>query len=126
MARLSLVTLTAAIAACDALRVPFVAQGLHASRTLSRTPPLFMEEDAEPAVETPPPAPPPPAKDTYDPPSDFKFLGLTLDTNEPGGALGASLIVSVGFCIVVEGIKFLDPSNAGDTSIFGSITTAGL
>ena len=126
MARLALVTLLAAILGCDALRVPLTARGLHASRPLPRTTQLFMEE-TEDAAETPA-APEPyvePTKREYERPAEFNFLGLSLDTNEPGGALGASLIVSIGFCVVVEGIKFLDPGTAAP-SAFGSITTAGM
>ena len=43
-----------------------------------------------------------------------KFMGV-FDINTPVGVIGASLVVSVGFCLVVETIKFFDPST---TSIF--------
>ena len=48
-----------------------------------------------------------------------------IDTNTPSGALIASCIVSGLFGFGVEFVKFLDPNNVGDASIFGSITTIG-
>mmetsp|Transcript_16637 Transcript_16637/g.53930 ORF Transcript_16637/g.53930 Transcript_16637/m.53930 type:complete len:125 (-) Transcript_16637:174-548(-) len=42
---------------------------------------------------------------------------LIFDTATPGGAMGASVVVSVGFCFVVELIKAFDPNSAAQ-SIF--------
>ena len=75
-------------------------------------------------IEEQPPAPPEPTPAPTAPPAyetQNKFLGI-FDVTEPGGALAASLIVSGGFGLAVEFIKFLDPNTAGD-SIFGSFAT---
>jgi len=53
------------------------------------------------------------------------FMGV-FDTTTSAGALGASLTVSLGFCGLVELLKFFDPNNPGDASIFGSFATIGL
>ena len=117
-----LVMLLAVIGSCTALRVPLTApRGLHASRSLPRASKLSMGDEAEP--EAPAPAAEPEKKASgYV--RESEFLGF--DTNTSDGALFASLIVSGGFCVVVEFIKFLDPNNAGDASIFGSLSTMGM
>ena len=125
-----LLTLLTAIAACNAFHATPLAgsRSCAATRAAVTTPTRMSEGDEAPppAAEeeaAAPPAAPPPAQDPYAPPD--KFLGV-FDTTTPEGALGASLIVSGLFGVLVEGVKFLDPNNVGDESIFGSITTIGL
>ena len=95
-----------------------------------RTSPLrMMTDEADTAAE----APEAPAAPTTTPSGkpvymgqgpDDKFLGV-FDTTQPGGAAAASILVSGGFCLVVEFIKFLDPNPKGDPSIFGSFAGGG-
>ena len=86
-------------------------------------PPVVMmaDEPAEDAAEVEAPAPSPPPPEAYE--TREPFLGV-FDVTQPEGALAASVIVSGGFGVLVELVKFLDPNSVGD-SIFGSITTIG-
>jgi len=54
-----------------------------------------------------PAAPPKKTGSGYKPPTE-PFLGV-FDINDPMGAFGASITVSVGFAAFVEFIKFIDP-----------------
>ena len=125
MARL-LFLATLLLSASGFRTLPAMARQLQAGRALTvqmepimgRMSSLRMEEGAEetpPAEEAPAPAP---SGGTMPDGSPGKFLGL-FDTSQPDGALFASIIVSVGFVILVEFVKFIDPNNAGDQSIFG-------
>ena len=117
-----LIGLSVALPLADALVVHApLARG---SIACSRASPLRLEEaeeaTPEPAAEAAPP-PSEPAKSDYAQPQTF----LGLDTASPSGALIASLLVSGGFGLAVEFVKFVDPNNAGDASIFGSLSTIG-
>lgn len=118
------VVLLAAFATGAALRVPVVAPSTNIAlaRQARAVLPRMAEGEETPTPEEPPAPAPPPAMDPYAPPD--KFLGV-FDTSSPGGALAASLIVSGAFGVLVELVKFADPNNVGDASVFGSITTIG-
>ena len=83
-----------------------------ATPCLSEDPP---EVASAPAGDAPPlaEAPQPPQESGEVEPRPF----LIFDTATPGGAMGASVVVSVGFCFVVELIKAFDPNSAAQ-SIF--------
>ena len=125
--RLQLLSLLAAVLVCDAFRVAVVPRG--ALRSAARaSSPLMQDEppvaDSAPAPEAPITADTPLKQgEAYE--TRGKFLGV-FDVTEPTGALFASIIVSGGFGLLVEFIKFLDPNNVGDPSIFGSLSTMGL
>ena len=87
---------------------------------------MMADEPAAEEAATPAPEPEPEKVAAYTEAYETrgKFLGI-FDVNEPGGALAASVIVSVAFVVGVEFIKFLDPNTAGD-SMFGSLKTIGL
>ena len=128
MARL--LSLLALIAACEALHLPCVPRASSVQQSGRAAPSLFqMAEDDAPATpeeavqESSPSTMDAERQAYYDQMADRTFLGL--DTSQPQGALIASLIVSVGFCVVVEVVKFLDPNTASG-SVFGSIKTIGL
>eukprot|EP00310_Coccolithus_braarudii_P001345 CAMPEP_0183360936 /NCGR_PEP_ID=MMETSP0164_2-20130417/56157_1 /TAXON_ID=221442 /ORGANISM="Coccolithus pelagicus ssp braarudi, Strain PLY182g" /LENGTH=84 /DNA_ID=CAMNT_0025535385 /DNA_START=135 /DNA_END=389 /DNA_ORIENTATION=+ len=84
-----------------------------------------MAEPDEPspalANETPEPSPSLPSsgspKSVVPEGMDRMFLGI-FDMSTRAGALGASIVVSVAFVTVVEGIKWIDPNPAAP-SIFG-------
>ena len=124
--RLQLLSLLAAVLASDAFRVAVVPRG--GLRPAARASSPLMQDDEAPPVADSPPAPEPPitADTPLKPGESFetrgKFLGV-FDVTTPSGALFASIIVSGGFGLLVEFIKFLDPNNVGDPSIFGSLST---
>ena len=150
----SLVALLAALHTCDALRLAAVVR----APVRPRAPSPCMQDEPAPTPDEaaePPPAAPTAAEaaaaEAYE--TRSKFMGV-FDTTTGGGALAASIIVSVAFCVGVEFVKvrpspiarepaavrrtaaltvarllaalqFLDPNNAGDASIFGSLSTMG-
>ena len=128
---LRLLALIAAFATCCGFHVALPMGGSPRCGALARSrAPLRMAEEADEAApsapaEEPAPAAPPaqtPPMEPYDMPT--KFMGV-FDTSSPEGALGASIIVSLLFGVGVEFVKFLDPNNVGDASIFGSLATIG-
>ncbi|KAL1520636.1 hypothetical protein AB1Y20_022209 [Prymnesium parvum] len=106
-----------------ALRVPLAPRGAAASRCAR---PLMMADaddssaSAQPSEEPPPPSPPPMTeKEIRRSMMPTDFLGV-FDVSTTAGALGASIVVACGFGLLVETIKFIDPSPASP-SVFGSI-----
>ena len=102
MARL--LVLCCAVVACSALRVqPTTLRG----PSLRRVHPRCSEADAD-GAESEPPAPASAPDLSGQGVMPDKFLGV-FDMKSTAGSLGASLVVAVIFCTVVEGIKAFDP-----------------
>lgn len=102
MARL--LVLCCAVVACSALRVqPTTLRG----PSLRRVHPRCSEADADGAESEPPALASAPDLSGQGVMPD-KFLGV-FDMKSTAGSLGASLVVAVIFCTVVEGIKAFDP-----------------
>jgi len=65
------------------------------------------------------PSPPPPRKGYSERDELENFLGW--NATEPVGLAGATLTVSLGWCLFVELVRFFDPDPASP-SIFGSFS----
>uniref|UniRef100_A0A7S2HCU3 H(+)-exporting diphosphatase n=1 Tax=Haptolina brevifila TaxID=156173 RepID=A0A7S2HCU3_9EUKA len=115
------------IATCDAFQVvPGIARNLQPvslhEPLLRALPPWLVEsnEDKEgEAPETNAPEAKAEVKKTATGGMPTDFLGV-FDVTTTFGALGASIVVSVLFVVLVEGIKFIDP-NPATRGMFGNI-----
>lgn len=117
---MKLVAVLLLLTVADAYRVPPLLGRQATGTTVARASRLMAEAegpetregDALPAVEVTEKK-----RSAGDMPTDF--LGV-FDTTTPFGALGASVVVSLGFALIIEGVKFIDPNPAA-RSIFGNI-----
>mmetsp|Transcript_5850 Transcript_5850/g.11553 ORF Transcript_5850/g.11553 Transcript_5850/m.11553 type:complete len:124 (+) Transcript_5850:31-402(+) len=121
MAKHVTLVLLALACSCDAWHVPSASVTAHRPRRTTLLVSLEEPAASEPAASEPPIVPPPSssAKGQGQGSMPTDFLGF-IDVNTGGGSLAASLIVAVGFCVLVEFVKFID-KNPSSASIFGSL-----